>query len=295
MPPVTHALQQSSILIPHNTWMPTAANSAWCSVQHHHITWNENKWFLACLHVPVLFAIAGWDTHPILGQNLRYILWNISVEMGTLNVYKSFGNMSGFEGPWGELTSCINISCLGVGVCLSLLLMLPPQCMHFVHRFPAPYLQRLRFQQWSEVSEACEMGNTAVICCPLCPTLTLMTDIVYSPPYLYSSPHSLLAVMWGGQSWMLRIWAHQYTHRLLFFCIALNINTIYSLHKDNVKLTSFIKWHVHVLAFIVPCYENYFFLTFMALKSSEIKIKKFQYKDSQLLCHNCYQQLKIRL
>lgn len=77
-----------------------------------------------------------------------------------------------------------------LSVYLSLLLMLPPQCVHFVHRLPAPYLQRLHFQHWSEVSEASGMGNTAVIRCPLCPTLTLMTDIVYSPPYLYSSPHS---------------------------------------------------------------------------------------------------------
>lgn len=101
-----------------------------CSAQHHHTTWNEKKWFLACLLFPVLFAIAGWNTHPILGQNLRCILWNISVEMGTLNVYKSFRNMSAFEGPWGQFTSCINVSCLEVGVCPSVTASHSPTTVH---------------------------------------------------------------------------------------------------------------------------------------------------------------------
>lgn len=120
MPLVTHALQQSSISIPRNTWMSTAANSenlVFSSASPHHMKWKQ---VIPCMPpCSCSLCIAGWDTHPILGQNLRCILWTISVEMGTLNVYKSFGNMSGFEGPWGQFTSCINISCLEVRVCLS--------------------------------------------------------------------------------------------------------------------------------------------------------------------------------
>lgn len=35
-------------------------------------------------------------------------------------------------------------------LCIPLLLTLPSQLMHFVHRLPAPHLQRLRSRRWSE-------------------------------------------------------------------------------------------------------------------------------------------------
>lgn len=219
-----------------------------CSVQHLHATWNENKWFLACLRVPVLFAIVGWGMHPMLGQNLRCILWNISVEIGTLNVKSHSETCRGLKAHEASSLPALTFPVWRLlSVYLSLLLMPPPQCMHFVHRLPAPYLQRLHFQRWSEVSEAGGMGNTAVIYCPLCSPLTLMTDTGYSPPIPLEFTTLSAGCEVGGS---LRIWAHQYTHHLLFFCIALTMNTIYSLHKDNVKLTSFIKWHVRVLVFI---------------------------------------------
>lgn len=159
----------------------------------HKMRFVKDKWFLACLCVPVLLAFAGWDTHQILGQTLQCVLWNISVRMEKLNVYKSFWSMLGFKGPWSQFTSCINISCFqGVvhSYYLSLLLMLPPQRMHFVHRLSAPYLQRLRFQRWSKVLETGSLGEHSGHSLPslLYTHLGDWFTLVYSSLGLYYSP-----------------------------------------------------------------------------------------------------------
>lgn len=113
------------------------------------------------------------------------------------NVYNSFWSMAGFRGPCSQFTSCINITCLEGVVCCSvpLLLTLPSRCTYFVHRLPAPHLQRLQSQRWSETGR---MENTAVVRCPLCALATLMTDIHWSR-VVYCAPPCLLSVMWGSE------------------------------------------------------------------------------------------------
>lgn len=111
--------------------------------------------------------------------------------------------MARFGSPCSQFTSWINITCLEGGfvllhLCIPLLLTLPSQLMHFVHRLPAPHLQRLRSRRWSEAWQTCRVENTAVTRCPLCAPVTLMTDTHWSPP-LYCAPPSLLSALWGSE------------------------------------------------------------------------------------------------
>lgn len=180
----------------------------------------KDKWFRAYLRLPALLTLAGQDAHQILGQNLRCVLVNISIEMEQLNLSKSFWSMSGFKRPCSQFTSCINISCFQVAVYsfhLSLLLILPPQCMHFVHRLPAPNLQRLRFRCWSEVLEHLQPWRTQRSATALS-ALHSPWWLIYSSlqlPCLYCSPRSLLSALWGVR---VDFWEYELISIPITFC-----------------------------------------------------------------------------
>lgn len=168
----------------------------------------------------------------------------------------------GFAGPCGQFTSCINISCLEVAVCLSVSASYEPTTAHaFWPSSSCSLFTKVTSSTLVWGLGGWRAGEHSGHPLPSLPYTHL--DDWYSlqlplPLQLTTLSAGCGWGMGGGQSWTLRIWAHQYTHHLLFFCITLNINTIRSLHKDNVKLTSFLKWYEHVLAFIFG-YESYFF------------------------------------
>lgn len=81
-------------------------------------------------------------------------------------------------------------------LCIPLLLTLPSQLMHFVHRLPAPHLQRLRSRRWSEALRHARwraQRSSAALSALQSPWWLT----VESSPPLYCAPPSLLSVMWG--------------------------------------------------------------------------------------------------
>lgn len=68
------------------------------------------------------------------------------------------------------------------------------------------------------------------------PWWLIYTSLHLPVPPLFTMHSAVCDV--GGQSWMLRIWAHQYTRHLLFFCNVLNINTTCSLRNDKEQYPS---------------------------------------------------------
>lgn len=147
------------------------------------------------------------------------------------------------------------------------------------------------------------------------PWWLIYTSLQLPMPLLFTTLSAVCDV--GGQSWMLGICAHQYTHHLLFFCNVLNINTICSLRNDNTlvaetwlvsnrarvchsyrkldvyaslcdfKLTSFIKWNIHVLAFIPLSFKNLFcfFLTHQKLDPIWERKTNQRYQTGNKLFH----------
>lgn len=69
------------------------------------------------------------------------------------------------------------------------------------------------------------------------PWWLIYTSLQLPMSLLFTTLFAILCVV-RGQSWLLRIWAHQYTHHLLSLCNVLNINTMCSLRNDKQQQTN---------------------------------------------------------
>lgn len=82
------------------------------------------------------------------------------------------------------------------------------------------------------------------------PWWLIYTSLQLPIPLLFTKLFAVCVV--GGQSWLLRIRAHQYTHHLLSLYNVLNINTICSLRNDKQQCTNCREDMSPIGEFVIP-------------------------------------------
>lgn len=191
----------------------------------------KDKWFLACLRVPVLLLL---QVRTLIRFWVR--TFNVSVAMEQLNLYKSFWSMSVFKAPTQPVHSLHN-HCLFWGCWTLTRSVSTSHAPTTVHAF-CPSSRCSLFAKVTVSMLAWGLGDwqpwrtqrsSTALSALHSPWWLICTDML-PMPLLVTTLFAVCVV--GGQSWLLRIWAHQYTHHLLSPCNVLNINTTCSLRND---------------------------------------------------------------